>query len=238
MTDQETPDLLKMIEALRAAGVPIPDDANPVQLLTALLAAKAEQKGEDSWTHWEGFPSLLGDDFPIVLLDDMMKNEYLPKFRRNLLEHGSLQPVGFVFARHAPYSPTRRVKLGQARHIILGAQGSFEPEEKQKFAHALKLLAWKTDAAAVVFGCEAWMLKRVEAEMAEEYEGRLDEHPNRIEVIMVHYERERECAYYTAQIHRDGEGNIDHLDDWECQPEASQATGRFTHFMLQNEVRP
>jgi hypothetical protein len=195
VTDQsnEPPDLVKMIEDLRAAGLPIPDDANPIQILAALLAAKSA--GEDLW---EGFPIVIGDDVPIVLIEQMMEEDLLPKFRSNFLNGGELRPVGFVFGRNAPSRPDRKAGPGQVRHMILGARGSFDPDEKEEFSHAVKLLAWKTNAAAVVFASEAWMLQSVSTEEIGEYTGRLNEHPDHIEVLMVHFEREHGSAYYSA----------------------------------------
>lgn len=230
----EAPDLVQLIDDLRRAGLPIPDDANPVQVLAALLAAR-----ETPDNTWQGFPFVVGGDLPVVLIEQMMEEEILPKFRKQVEEGGGLAPVGFVFARNAPEMPHKKAPDGQARHLVLGSKPNvdFDGDQKDDFSRALKLLAWKTDAAAVVFASEAWILMAEAPEVIQEYTGRLNEHPGHKEIVMVHWERDvGEGAYYRAEIHRKEDGSVDRLGDWEKETHYVRLSGRFTNILLQNSV--
>lgn len=228
------PDLMNLLEELRSAGIPIPDDATPFDILAMLLNTR---EGDSEGPMWEGYPLVIGEDVPIVMIEKKLEDELLPKFREAFESKGQLHPIGFVFARHAPQEPRKKAPESHARHLVIAPQdGCFDVDDKEAFSQALKLLAWKTDAAGVVFASEAWIVESSDLKGIREFSGRLQEHPQRKEIIMVHYEPDRgESATFRAEITRDGD--VATLGEWERETRHGQRSGRFTTFLFQNEVR-
>lgn len=188
---------------------------------------------------YEGFPIIPDNGFiPIGRLRQIIEDDFMPKLRNNMLNDGYLAPVGVVYARNAPTQPWLTAPDGSVRQIILsGAQRDFSPAVKDEFSYALKKLSWQTNSAATCFASEAWLVKGSDKDNIDEYRGRLQEHPDHVEVVtcMIEYEW-KEIVFANAEVSRNEAGEVTDVAPWELTREYDMHLGRFTGFILKNLV--
>ena len=150
---------------------------------------------------------------------------------REIAVQAEVQPVAFVFMTGPD---------GQNGIIHLGAR-DFGPQDKDRFSHVLHGLVRMTGADAIMFICEAWYFEGDpdDAESTAEaarlsMEGRLEEHPGRIEVVHATLETvEGECTMHRAVI--SGELPERGVGEFEVVDSSGKMGGRFANFFSSGE---
>lgn len=141
---------------------------------------------------------------------------------------GGIRPVSYLFGTHNP-------KTGADETSILCAPvfGSFDDEEKDIYANVLRQVAKDSQAIGILFVSEVWTLpsELVTEEEIQKCGGRLDDHPNRQEVVYVSFEHQRNgTTFWTAPIVRENDAVT--LGPW-TEIKMGRRVGRFVDILPQ-----
>jgi hypothetical protein len=125
--------------------------------------------------------------------------------RARFFDTGEHRPIAYLFCTKHPETGEQMKAVS-----VMPNLGTFDEEGKQQFNSIMKVLALGAGAEAILFISEVWMVhsegkSREEAEaLMREYAGRLGEHPDRIEQLMITLDhRKFGNLMWTAQILRD-----------------------------------
>ena len=165
------------------------------------------------------------------------------KARASFLEHGSHIPMSFLFVTKAPDGTPQKATA------MVPVIGGFDDDAKEAYSQVLRMMAHSMKAVGIIFITEVWML-RTEGQTegdARKFAGRISEHPDRQEYLMLTCEHPRfGCQCWFAPILRpNGEKGAPELAPWENHdetvggpegaPRGGKMTfkGRFIHLLPQ-----
>jgi hypothetical protein len=107
----------------------------------------------------------------------------------------------------------------------------FDNDGKNVQASLIRFVAQATMSVAVLTVMEAWYVLELTPETIKEWQGRLDEHPNRREGVMLFIEHVRfGTRCWRAEISRPASDGPPTLGDWDEVKDA-KFRGRFTHLL-------
>jgi hypothetical protein len=112
--------------------------------------------------------------------------EHMEFARSNFNKYGFLVPVSFIFMQR---NPETGVKLPIPMiAVVIPAEGISDPEERKHYSASVRDLVVKGHALGVLGVYESWTVEGgLTLEEAQKWSGRLNEHPNRSEVLQALY---------------------------------------------------
>lgn len=145
---------------------------------------------------------------------------------REIAVHDEVNPVAFIFMT-APNG-----ECG----IMMTGTGEFGPDEKDGFSDMLRGMVAVTGADAILFICEAWAVfepsgdeRAASDALRLSMEGRLSEHPDRVEVVHAIVETvDGGCTLYRAAI--SGDLPDREIGEFESTDASGMSGGRFADF--------
>ena len=171
---------------------------------------------------------------------------FMHMFQENIERDGELHPVVIVVATKDPQTGEKFPSPTPALMPLLMS----DEREKDYMASLIRMLAAKSEATAVLFATEAWVLMAdvdgtsLDDHIKEAYRhGSISKHPKRKEVVLVsleHHDLNHNGRTWMADILRTGSGKDEKvsLAEFKEMPKGTGVQGRFTHLLRPVEDEP
>jgi hypothetical protein len=146
-------------------------------------------------------------------------------------EHGNHPPLSMIYATRVPMSGQPGKSLVMVPPIV-----DFDEAGKRLYANMIRACAAAGAAVGIIFISETWHVSvdfGDEKRLREEYKGRLHEHPDRGERLMITCEHSRfGTRTWFAEITRNKAGKPS-LGEWQMIPLRAKQQGQFLHLLPQ-----